>query len=76
MGATGGNDGAVPLDVGGDAWLGAYQLPRSDFAWTSAKTFDTCMVFLFVVACDSLGERVCAAGATTTDEEKEVTGFP
>ena len=57
MGATGGDDGAVPLDVGGDAWLGAYQLPRSDFAWTSAKTFDTCMVFLFVVACDSLGER-------------------
>ena len=76
IGATGGNDGSVPLDVGGDAWMGAYQLPRSDFSWTSAKAFDICMVFLFVVTYDSLGERACAAGAAATDEEKEASGFP
>ena len=48
---------ASPIDLGGNQWLKAYDLPRSDFASiTAIKIFDIFMVFLFAVVYDALGK--------------------
>lgn len=61
MGAAGGDNGTVPINFGGNTWLGMYDLPRNDFARVpSMKTFDIFMVFFFAVLYDVLGENVFA----------------
>jgi hypothetical protein len=48
----------IPIEFGGDQWLMAYNLPRSNFASTLyIKVFDICMVFLFALLYDILGKQ-------------------
>jgi len=56
FGASG--DLVIPKKLGGNEWLKAYTLPRSEFANTvSIKVFDIGMVFLFAVLYDILGKN-------------------
>ena len=56
FGASG--DLVIPKKLGGNKWLKAYMLPRSEFANTvSIKVFDIGMVFLFAVLYDILGKN-------------------
>lgn len=56
FGATSDNR-VIPIDFGGDQWLLAYNLPRSNFASTTyIKVFDICMVFIFALLYDILGK--------------------
>ena len=56
LGGSGGNQ-AMPIEIGGNQWLGSYNLPRASFAdTTSIKVFDIFMVFLFALLYDTLGK--------------------
>ena len=56
MGSSGNQAG--PIDIGGNNWLNAYNLPRASFAdVTSTKVFDIFMVFLFALVYDTLGKK-------------------